>query len=66
MINGKALRNMEAIPYKTQMIPSVKEPFRFKLNTEFPSGLCLLTFPRTQQHLYGKHHNMLYDTATAK
>ena len=49
MINGKALRNMEAISYKTQMMPYVKEPSRFKLNTESPSGLCLLVFPRTQQ-----------------
>ena len=49
MINGKALRNMEVIPYTTQMMPSVKEPFRFKLNTESPSGLSLLVFPRTQQ-----------------
>ena len=32
MINSKALRNMEAIPYMTQMMPSVQEPVRFKLN----------------------------------
>ena len=49
MINGKALRNMEVIPYTTQMMSSVKEPFRFKLNTESLSGLSLLVFPRTQQ-----------------
>ena len=50
MINGKTLRNMEVmIPYTTQMMSSVKEPFRFKLNTESPSGLSLLVFPRTQQ-----------------
>ena len=31
MINSKAPRNMEAITYTTQMMPS-KEPVRFKLN----------------------------------
>ena len=55
MINGKALRNMEVIPYTTQMMPSVKEPFRFKLNAESPSGVSLLVFPRTQQDLYVEH-----------
>ena len=48
MINSKALRNMEAIPYMTQMMPSVQEPVRFTLNSEALSGLSLLVFPRTQ------------------
>ena len=30
IINGKALRNMETIPYTSQMMPSVKEPVKFK------------------------------------
>ena len=36
------------MPYTTQMMPSAKEPFTFKLNTESPRGLSLLFFPRTQ------------------
>ena len=52
MINSKALRNMEAIPYMTQMMPSVQEPVRFKLNTEALSGLSSLVFPRTQRRYY--------------
>ena len=34
IINGKSLRNMEAIRYSTQVMPAVKEQVRFKLNTE--------------------------------
>ena len=49
MINGKALRNMEVIPYTTQMMSSVKEPFRFKLNTESPSGFLYLSFLETNK-----------------
>ena len=56
MINSKALRNMEAIPYMTQMMPSVQEPVRFKLNTEALSGFSLLVFPRTQRHNYIHRH----------
>ena len=50
IINGKALRNMETIPYTSQMMPSVKEPVKFKLYTESPDGLSLLFFSRRQQH----------------
>ena len=52
----------------TKMMPPVKEPVRFKLSTESPRELSLLVFLRidqTQQH-YGEHHNMLYNTTTAK
>ena len=68
MINSKALRNMEAIPYMTQMIPSVQEPVRSKLNTEALSGLSSLVFPRTQDVTtctqlihwhYGEYHNII-------
>ena len=65
IINGKALRNMETIPYTSQMMSSVKEPVKIKLNTESPGGLSLLFFPRTQKH-WGEHHNILCNTATAK
>ena len=34
IINGKSPRNMEAIRYSTQMMPAVKEPVTFTLNTE--------------------------------
>ena len=45
MINSKALRNMEAIPYMTQMMPSVQEPVRFKLNWPRPwVGFLYLSF----------------------
>ena len=44
MINSKALRNMEAITCTTQMMPSVKEPVRFKLNTEARVGFVDLSF----------------------
>ena len=43
MINSKAPRNMEAITYTTQMMPS-KEPVRFKLNTEARVGFLYLSF----------------------
>ena len=33
-INGKSLRNMDVIRYSTQMMPAVKEPVTFTLNTE--------------------------------
>ena len=50
IINGKALRKMETIPYTSQMMSSVKEPVKFKLNTESPDGLSLLFFSRRQLH----------------
>ena len=50
IINGKALRNMETIPYTSQMISCVKESVKFKLNTESMDGLSLLFFSRRQQH----------------
>ena len=34
IINGKSLRNMEAIRYSTEMMPAVKEQVTFTLNTE--------------------------------
>ena len=43
MISSKAPRNMEAITYTTQMMPS-KEPVRFKLNTEARVGFLYLSF----------------------
>ena len=43
MINSKAPRNMDAITYTTQMMPS-KEPVRFKLNTEARVGFLYLSF----------------------
>ena len=37
-----ALKNMEAIPYTTEMLPSVKEPVRFKLNHREPTqSVCV-------------------------
>ena len=46
MTNSKAPRNLEAITYTTQMMPS-KEPVRFKQNTEARVGFLYLSFLET-------------------
>ena len=70
MINSRAPRNMEAITYTTQMMPS-KEPVRLKLNTEARVGLLYLSFlepnditVNTTMYCgilshYGEYHNVL-------
>ena len=69
MINSKALRNMEAIPYMTQMMPSVQEPVRFKLNWPRPwVGFLYLSFLEPNDittctqlihRHYGEYHNII-------